>query len=121
GGGGGGGGGEGRGGEGVGVRQDALAVQGGEQRDLEPFDQAFHLIASPAADGAEPGERDEGIAVHDGVGQNGRDLLDARWIRQDLRHVELDVAVVLDLRPALGEVLRHVDVHRAWAPFEPQG
>src|SRR5258708_17476549 len=97
---------------------DALAVQGGEQRDLDPLDEAPHLIAGPAADSTETGERDDGLAVYYRVCQDGRDLLDTSRVRQDRRHVEPDVAVVFDLDTVLGEVLRHVDVDRAGASLE---
>jgi hypothetical protein len=104
----------------MGLGHDALAVQGGDQRDLEPLDQPAHLVAGPAADGPEPGQHDDGLVLADGLGQDRGDLLHPLPVGQDRPHVEPDVTVVLHLQAVLGEVLRHVDVHRAWPPLERQ-
>src|SRR5207244_6973076 len=59
-----------------------------------------------------------GLAPGDRVRLDGRDLLDTFRVGPDGRHVEPDVAVVVDLKAVLGEVLRHVDVYRARASLE---
>jgi hypothetical protein len=35
---------------------DSLAVQGGDERELEPFDEAPHMVVGSAADRTEPSE-----------------------------------------------------------------
>ena len=72
----------------VSLGHDALAVQRGEQRDLEPLDEAPDLIAGPAADGTEPGQRDDRLAPVERIRQHRRDLLDPVGVGQDRRHVQ---------------------------------
>ena len=91
---------------------DALAVQGGDERDLEPLDEMPHGRLGVAADRAEAGEQRRPGGRPASASASAAAIASTRCgVGPDRGHVEPDVAVVLDLDAAMGEVLRHVDVH----------
>ena len=99
-------------------RDDALAVERGEQRQLEALDQPPHLRAGAAADRAEANQRHDLLVLGKGIGEIVGDLGDARRIGQNRLHLETEVAVVGHLDAVVREVFRDVDVHRAGPPLE---
>ena len=99
---------------------DALAVEGGEQRQLEALDETAHLRPRAAPDRAEADQRHDLLVPGEGVGEIVGDLGDPRRIGQDRLHHKAQVAIIVHLDAVVREVLRHVDVHRAGPALEGQ-
>jgi hypothetical protein len=91
---------------------DALAVECGQQRDLEPLDQPPDLRSRSTPDGTEADERHDALPHRDGVRQHRCDLLHARRIGQNRRDIKPDGPEIPDLEATLGQIFGNVNVHR---------
>ncbi len=97
---------------------DALAVEGGEQRQLEALDQPAHLRTRAAPDRAEADQRHDLLVLGEGIGEIVGDLGDPRRIGQDGRDREAQIAIIVHLHAVMREIFGHVDVHRAGPALE---
>ena len=87
---------------------------------LEAFDKSADLRPRTAADRAEPDKRDHVLAVGEGIGEQLGRGGNVRGIGQNGLHDDARIPVVANFDAAMGEILGHVYVDRAWAALEGQ-